>query len=401
MRWLALFLLLLGCDGPIVLPADASLDAGRDAGVNAWRDAGRDGGLADAGLDAGPDGGRVDGGRVDGGPVDGGPPVALRVLALNLHCLETSATPYPSNPARLEAVARFVAAEAVDVLALQEVCVSEAEDALALLTAALERETGIAWSASSAFAHLAWEGTAREARESLAVLAREPIVATHALEHRAQGALWRVTLFATLARGVTVATVHLDHRDAIAREEQGRELAAAGLVHADSLDVILAGDFNARAPALAHVRALGYVDASATLRTDRIDHVYVHRGARFAPSRARMVLNTPSDRVSDHPGILVDLAERAPEPVAVTRIVARVDVGFGSHLFLRGDQPPLSWERGWPMTNVAAREWRFVLTELTAPLAFKTLVDDARWQQGENSRVEPGATLVLDPVHAP
>jgi len=69
----------------------------------------------------------------------------------------------------------------------------------------------------------------------------------------------------------------------------------------------------------------------------------------------------------------------------LTRIVATVDVGFGSTLSVRGDAAPLSWERGWWAWPAASDRWELVLTEVEEGFAYKTLLDDVTWQTGEDA----------------
>ena len=44
--------------------------------------------------------------------------------------------------------------------------------------------------------------------------------------------------------------------------------------------------------------------------------------------------------------------KKAAPKVVVTTITALVDVGFGNTLYLRGEGPGLSWEKGVPMKCV-------------------------------------------------
>src|SRR5207245_10277976 len=59
-----------------------------------------------------------------------------------------------------------------------------------------------------------------------------------------------------------------------------------------------------------------------------------------------------------------------------TTIEAKIDVGFGNTLYLRGQGPGLSWERGVPCECVNRNTWRW-----TAPgaeqLTFRLLLDDS------------------------
>lgn len=368
------------------------------------RDAGGDAGSHDAGqVDAGSDedaGGAADGGA-DAGSRDAGALPALRVLSLNLHCLDVDGTPYSTNAARLAAVAERMVTERVDAALLQEVCDDGTTDALALLESEIETRTSEEWSSVFALAHVAWEGTAMEADEGVAILARGPLsdIETHA--HVAQGALRRVTIEATLSSGLRVASFHLDHEDAASRTRQARELAVMPLVGiAVSANALLGGDLNDREGTAAHAALLeaGFIDATAELRSTRIDHVFVHRGAGFGAVSAELIFTASGERVSDHPGVLVSLDAVAPPAVSITEIVGRVDVGFGRHLTVRGDSEPLSWELGLPLVAIEADDWRWATTELDAPFAYKLLRDDIDWQTGENLAGTPGESHTVTPA---
>lgn len=317
----------------------------------------------------------------------------LVVLTLNLHCNKLDGTPYATNRERFAAVAALVEAERVDVLLLQEVCIG-AEDATALLDDALLAATGTRWEGGWTFAHQAWEGTPDEAQEGLAVLSRTPPSAVVPFSFFTPGQLPRVG-FAATVDGTTFVNVHLD-LDEATRTDQARQAAAAALV-LGGLQTVVGGDFNdpAGGPALGATLAQGFEDATATLPADGIDHVVVHRGASWGVVEARRVATSPP--VSDHPGVLVRLAPRSPPVVTVTRLVARVDVGFGRQVSFRGDAAPLDWYEGvwaWP---TAADRWELVLTEPAAPFSFKALRDDADWEQGADHAATPGDTLEFYP----
>jgi len=65
-------------------------------------------------------------------------------------------------------------------------------------------------------------------------------------------------------------------------------------------------------------------------------------------------------------------------------ISAKVDVGFGNTLFLRGEGKDLSWDQGMRMTCVADDEWSLTVAESAQPLVFKFLINDEAWCPGED-----------------
>lgn len=377
---------------------DAAVDAGIDASVDAAGDTGAidaDGGAVDA---------QVEDAHVaweDGGAAAWAPYAAL---SLNLHCLRLDGTPYSSNDARFAAIAAVAARENVAVILAQEVCERTGESAREKVTDALELATGATWSNYWVYAHEAWAGTPDAAREGLAIFARGTLTATRTLGYRSQGGLRRVMVTAQLSAelgGLTVHSVHLDHAAAGIRARQAAESAAYALAHADpSLDVLIAGDLNAAATSepWEQFASMGFVDLSRALSATSIDHVFVHRGAGVAATASRFAFDGVAEpRVSDHPGVIVAL-EPAPRLVVPrTRFVA-TDTWSG-YLAVRGDTPPLDWERGWVASPMGRGTWKLVLTELpVAPFTYKWLRDDTRWQDDPNEEGVGGEDHVDAPT---
>jgi hypothetical protein len=177
-------------------------------------------------------------------------------------------------------------------------------------------------------------------------------------------------------------------------------MAVAALVDTDpGFDVVVAGDFNARPGASAHSAfgAFGFRDLSASLEDWRIDHVFTHRASGLGASRARLVLDgKDGPRVSDHPGVLVELTNVPKDAPTVTRVTGRAKLVLGEWLSLRGSTPPLRWDAGWPGRAVGD-EFRLVLTELEGPaVEVKLLRDDSAWMQGANATITPGTSTTID-----
>ena len=83
-----------------------------------------------------------------------------------------------------------------------------------------------------------------------------------------------------------------------------------------------------------------------------------------------------------------------------TSIIARVDVGFGNQLYIRGTGADLSWEKGLPLESVSAYEWTFATTEAKSDVTFKFLINDELWAEGDNVTAAEGATSISSPVFA-
>ncbi|HET7535320.1 MAG TPA: hypothetical protein VFJ90_02635 [Candidatus Didemnitutus sp.] len=85
------------------------------------------------------------------------------------------------------------------------------------------------------------------------------------------------------------------------------------------------------------------------------------------------------------------------EPPA-TFISAKVDIGFGNHLYLRGEGPGLSWDRGLAMDCIGADLWAVTIKGASAPVSFKILVNDLSWNSGNDYVVEPGQSVTVAPT---
>lgn len=89
-------------------------------------------------------------------------------------------------------------------------------------------------------------------------------------------------------------------------------------------------------------------------------------------------------------------ATKAPAKKAgATTVVAKVDVGFGNSLFVRGEGAGLSWDQGVAMTNDGSDEWTI---ELSGKAEFKLLRNDTDWCYGENFVASAGKKTVVAPV---
>ncbi len=84
-------------------------------------------------------------------------------------------------------------------------------------------------------------------------------------------------------------------------------------------------------------------------------------------------------------------------PLAPITIEAKIDVGFGNRLFLRGQGEGLSWDRGTPLECVDSKTWRLIVPSKDK-LQFKLLINDSVWAKGEDVVVPPGKRVELAPA---
>jgi hypothetical protein len=78
-------------------------------------------------------------------------------------------------------------------------------------------------------------------------------------------------------------------------------------------------------------------------------------------------------------------------------IEAKIDVGFGNALYLRGEGPGLSWDTGIPLKCVDSSTWKWSgLANNT--LKFKLLLNDSVWSKGEDLTAAPGQKVEVAPA---
>jgi hypothetical protein len=92
-------------------------------------------------------------------------------------------------------------------------------------------------------------------------------------------------------------------------------------------------------------------------------------------------------------------APAAPDPMpAPTLIKAEIDVGFGNTLYIRGDGPGLSWNKGLALDCSAGDQWVVTIVGAKSPVTFKLLLNDQTWSQGVDYVAAPGSTTSLSPL---
>ena len=87
----------------------------------------------------------------------------------------------------------------------------------------------------------------------------------------------------------------------------------------------------------------------------------------------------------------------AQQAAAQTRIIARVDVGFGNVLYVRGEGAGLSWKKGTALANVTPYEWALTCSN-KGTLIFKFLINDELWAEGENITLQAGRKSISSPT---
>jgi uncharacterized protein YoxC len=91
-----------------------------------------------------------------------------------------------------------------------------------------------------------------------------------------------------------------------------------------------------------------------------------------------------------------EVSEPAVSADGATRLVVTAYIGIGNRLFIRGDGPGLSWEKGVPLSFVSIGKWRWDTNDASSTVKFRLYKNDETecTALGERS-VEPGAQQEL------
>ncbi|HOW68484.1 MAG TPA: hypothetical protein P5186_06230 [Candidatus Paceibacterota bacterium] len=110
----------------------------------------------------------------------------------------------------------------------------------------------------------------------------------------------------------------------------------------------------------------------------------------------RAATSSSSDTTATSPAARA-IAIPAPEP-KVTTIAAKIDIGYGNVLFIRGQGDGLSWDKGAALRCVDASTWMWSSDRAQSKVVFKLLINDQVWSQGDDLVVEAGTKAEIVPV---
>jgi hypothetical protein len=82
----------------------------------------------------------------------------------------------------------------------------------------------------------------------------------------------------------------------------------------------------------------------------------------------------------------------------MTVVEARIDVGLGNSIFIRGQGAGLSWEKGLPLNCIGGSAWVWSTNQAQGKMLFKLLLNDQIWAKGEDVVVEAGGKIEIVPV---
>ena len=91
-------------------------------------------------------------------------------------------------------------------------------------------------------------------------------------------------------------------------------------------------------------------------------------------------------------------AKKPAIKTTITTITANLDVGFGNAIYVRGDGPGLSWDKGLVMDCAADDKWTITISDAVMPIVFKLLLNDLTWCIGNDYTVEPGGSITIEPT---
>lgn len=116
-----------------------------------------------------------------------------------------------------------------------------------------------------------------------------------------------------------------------------------------------------------------------------------------APAPARKSTVAPKIKKSHATPAASTVPVAKPKATGVT-VTAKIDVGFGNTLFIRGSGAGLSWDKGTPLVCVAENAWSIVLAGAVSPFAFKFVLNDVQWSAGKDYLAGPGDTVTVTPA---
>jgi len=73
-----------------------------------------------------------------------------------------------------------------------------------------------------------------------------------------------------------------------------------------------------------------------------------------------------------------------------TRLLATAYIGIGNKLFVRGDGPGLTWDKGVPMQFVSIGKWGWSTQDAAGPVRVKLLKNDETAALTGELTLEPG-----------
>jgi hypothetical protein len=129
----------------------------------------------------------------------------------------------------------------------------------------------------------------------------------------------------------------------------------------------------------------------ASVSTSRAKRV---KASSIAPATAEPAGRTPGPESA----ISTTNNALALAPVEkLTEVKAKVDVGGGNALFIRGQGEGLSWDKGRPLVCTDRSTWVWSTRRAGTGVVFKLLLNDRIWAAGADRVVQAGQRLEVVP----
>ena len=127
---------------------------------------------------------------------------------------------------------------------------------------------------------------------------------------------------------------------------------------------------------------------------------YVLSALQIAPPR---IIGTPTASPTakaprQEKPIKVTPAAAKSKAQPLTAVHAKIDVGFGNALYIRGSGDGLSWDEGTLLECVDSTTWVWSTKKAGTNVEFKLLLNDQVWAVGENQMVAPGQSIDVIPA---
>ena len=82
----------------------------------------------------------------------------------------------------------------------------------------------------------------------------------------------------------------------------------------------------------------------------------------------------------------------------LTLVEAKIDLGPGSALFIRGQGEGLSWKKGQPLTPGFGGRWIWKTSKAKGRVQFSLLLNDQIWAKGERVGIKAGKMIEVFPI---
>lgn len=101
------------------------------------------------------------------------------------------------------------------------------------------------------------------------------------------------------------------------------------------------------------------------------DQAVIVPGDEFLP-----LLEEPSSPATPATEVDAQPVQRTASTDGATSLVATAYIGIGNRLYVRGEGPGLSWDKGVPLRFISIGKWRWETTEAVGPLTVKLYKND-------------------------